>query len=151
MINRFTSTAYAFVLTAVFLISSASMYFPAHAQSVQPEFETATQQVIADQINAFQTGDHERAFSHADDTVRAIFRDTANFIRMVKSGYQPLYNPDNYIFGRNFNMDGTIHQEVIATDEKGKQWQAVYTLRQGSDGIWKITGVKMEPYTGAAT
>lgn len=136
-----------FVLTAstVLLLGSAS------AQTVTPEIETSTQDVIRDQIDAFQTNDHDRAFSHAAPTIKQLFKTTDRFIGMVKGGYQPLYNPDNYIFGRNFNLDGTIHQEVIVTDQGGKQWQAVYTLKQQDDGSWKITGVKIAPYRGAAT
>ena len=131
---------------AFFLLSSG-----AQAQNVTTEAETATQEVIRDQIDAFRSADHDRAFSHAAPAIRNIFKTTDRFIGMVKGGYQPLYNPDSYIFGRNFNLDGTIHQEVIATDRNGRQWQAVYTLKQQEDGSWKITGVKMEPYRGAAT
>ncbi|MEM9279193.1 MAG: DUF4864 domain-containing protein [Pseudomonadota bacterium] len=133
------------------LISFLVIAPTSQAQTVTPEIEVATQNVIRDQIKAFQASDYDRAFSHAAPTIKQIFRTTDRFIGMVRGGYQPLYNPDNYIFGRNFNLDGTIHQEVIATDQSGKQWQAVYTLKQQPDGSWKITGVKMEPYQGAAT
>lgn len=136
-------------LAAIF--SFCMLVFPVFSQVVTDEIETATQAVIADQISAFQDGDYDRAFSHAAPTIKQIFKNTDNFIRMVRGGYQPLYDPDNYIFGRNFNLDGTIHQELIATDQKGKQWQAVYTLKQMPDGSWKITGVKINPYTGATT
>ncbi|MEL7429068.1 MAG: DUF4864 domain-containing protein [Pseudomonadota bacterium] len=132
--------------TALFLLLGS-----ANAQAVTPEAETATQAVIADQLNAFQERDHARAFSHAAPTIKQVFKSEENFINMVKGGYGVLYNPDNYIFGRNFDVDGTIHQELIVTEQNGKQWQAVYTLKQMPDGSWKITGVKMNPYTGAAT
>jgi len=135
----------------VLFIATLLLLESASAQTVTADVETSTQAVIADQINAFQSRDHERAFSHAAPTIRQIFKNKDNFVGMVRGGYSPLYNPDTYIFGRNFNMDGTIHQEVIATDQKGKQWQAVYTLKQQEDGSWKITGVKMNPYQGAAT
>ena len=145
MINKVSSLAAALVLAVVIGVSQPN------AQTVTPEIESQTQSVIRDQISAFQSRDYERAFSHAAPTIKQIFKTKENFIRMVKTGYMPLYDPDAYIFGRNFNLDGTIHQEVIATDEKGKQWQAVYTLKKQPDGSWKITGVKMEPYQGAAT
>jgi len=135
----------------VLITSSLLLLGPVHAQSVTEEIETSTQAVIADQLDAFQQKDYDRAFSHAAPTIRQIFKNSDNFINMVRGGYSVLYNPDRYIFGRNFNVDGTIHQEIIATDASGKQWQAIYTLRQQEDGSWKITGVKMEPYQGAAT
>ena len=123
----------------------------AFSEDVSQSDSLATQAVITDQISAFQAQDHERAFSHAAPRIRDIFKTTENFIRMVKGGYSPLYDPDSYLFGRNTELYGEVYQEVIATDKKGKQWQAVYTLKKQPDGSWKITGVKMEPYTGAAT
>ncbi len=121
------------------------------AQEVSPNDTLATQQVIRSQISAFQAMDHEKAFSFAAPKIREIFKTTDRFIQMVKNGYMPLYNPELYSFGRNTFLYGEIYQEVLVTDEKGKQWQAVYTLKKQSDGTWKITGVKMEPYTGAST
>lgn len=152
MNTNITSFVTAALLACAVLVTSTLLLLgPADAQTVTAEVESSTQRVIADQLDAFQSKDYDRAFSHAAPTIKQIFKTKDNFIRMVRGGYSVLYNPDSYIFGRNFNMDGTIHQEVIATDEKGKQWQAVYTLRQQPDGSWKITGVKMEPYRGAAT
>lgn len=136
---------------AIFISATLILLTPAHSQTVTPDIEASTKGVIADQLSAFQDRDYDRAFSHAAPTIKQIFKTSDNFIGMVKGGYSQLYNPDSYIFGRNFNMDGTIHQEVIATDQQGKQWQAIYTLRKQEDGSWKITGVKMQPYQGAAT
>jgi len=45
--------------------------------------------------------------------------------------------------------DDVAIQGVI--DQTGKQWQAVYTMKQQEDGTWKITGVKIDPTQGAAT
>lgn len=123
----------------------------AHAQDVGPEVSSAGQGVISDQISAFQSRDHERAFSHASPSIRDIFKTTDNFVSMVKRGYMPLYNPQQIVMGRSTIIGGQLHQEVIATDQNGKQWQAVYTLQQQPDGSWKINGVKMEPYTGGIT
>ena len=152
MLNRLHPFITGCILSVMVLVASSLFLLgPAHAQAVTEEIEISTQAVIADQLDAFQRKDYDRAFSHAAPTIKQIFKNKDNFIRMVKGGYNVLYDPDRYIFGRNFNVDGTIHQEVIATDESGKQWQAIYTLRQQEDGSWKITGVKMEPYQGAAT
>ena len=152
MLSRLNPVIAGCILSVFVLFASSLLLLgPASAQAVTEDVEISTQSVIADQLNAFQQRDYDRAFSHAAPTIKQVFKNTDNFIRMVKSGYSVLYNPDQYIFGRNFNVDGTIHQEVIATDASGKQWQAIYTLRQLEDGSWKITGVKMEPYQGAAT
>ena len=136
---------------ATCLLSLVFFVGHAQAQSTSITAETQIQEVIADQIDAFQTKDYDRAFSHAAPTIKQIFKTTERFVGMVKNGYEPLYNPDSYAFSRSIEQGGSLYQEVIVTDQTGKQWQAVYTLKQQPDGVWKITGVKMEPTTGAAT
>ena len=141
-------------LTTRLIVTLISLFLSintAFAQNVSPDIQSATQNVIRDQITAFQSRDHDRAFSHAAPVIRNIFKTTDRFIGMVKGGYLPLYDPENYIFGRNIEIGGKIHQELIVTDQSGKQWQAVYTLQKQPDGSWKITGVKMDPYQGATT
>lgn len=135
-------------LIATALLSFFLLFAQAQAQTTD---ENAVQSVIEDQINAFQAKDYDRAFSHAAPTIKQIFKTTDRFVGMVKNGYQPLYNPDSYAFSRSIEQGGSVYQEVIVTDKNGKQWQAVYTLKQQEDGSWKITGVKMEPTQGAAT
>lgn len=137
-------------IIAALLLSFLLIFTQANAQGTDKQ-EAAIHGVIEDQISAFQSKDYERAFSHADPTIRQIFKTTDRFIGMVKSGYGPLYNPDSYAFSRSLEQGGSVYQEVIVTDQNGKQWQAVYTLRKQPDGTWKITGVKMEPTQGAAT
>lgn len=125
-------------------------FFFAQAQAQQSD-DVAIQSVIEDQINAFKSKDYDRAFSHAAPTIKQIFQTTDRFIGMVKNGYEPLYNPDTYAFSRSIEQGGSVYQEVILTDQTGKQWQAVYTMKQQENGTWKITGVKIDPTQGAAT
>lgn len=136
------------IAAAFLLIASAAS---SSAEEVTINDQSAVKNVISDQISAFQETDYDRAFSHAAPSIRNSFQTTEQFMAMVKGGYDPLYDPDYYNFGRNTFLNGEIYQEVIATDRNGKQWQAVYTLKQQPDGSWKITGVKMEPYSGAST
>ncbi|MEC9343924.1 MAG: DUF4864 domain-containing protein [Pseudomonadota bacterium] len=110
----------------------------------------ATQNVIEQQITAFQAGDHERAYSLAAPGVKSVFPTVERFIDMVTTGYKPVYDPESYVFGRSIEQSGTIHQEVLVTDWEGRTWQAVYTLARQEDGSWKITGVKLNPYKGVS-
>lgn len=110
----------------------------------------ATQNVISDQLNAFKSGDLNRAYSHAAPNIKNYFNTVERFAGMVKHGYGAIFQSDSYVMGRNTIISGEIYQEVIITDPSGKQWQAVYTLRQQEDGSWKISGVKLNPYKGAA-
>lgn len=112
---------------------------------------SGTQAVVRDQLNAFKSGDVERAYSHAAPNVKNIFPTLDRFTSMVQKGYGAIWQSDSYVFGRNTIINGEIYQEVLITDPKGGQWQAVYTLKQQEDGSWKITGVQMNPYKGATT
>ena len=62
---------------------------------------SAIQTVIEAQINAFRSGDDAAAYSHAAPNIKQIFPTVDQFISMVKTGYMPLYNPENFVFGRN--------------------------------------------------
>lgn len=126
-------------------------FAPANAQDVSAADQTAAQLVIRDQLSAFKEADYDRAFSHAAPNIKDIFKDSGRFISMVRGGYKQLLNLNDYLFGRSRLEGGQVFQELIATDGNGKQWQAIYTLQQQPDGSWKITGVHMQPYQGAAT
>ena len=141
------------VLLAVVVFALAALIaFKAFAQDapVPPADRNATQAVISDQLNAFRARDHARAYSHAAPNITGYFDTVEKFTGMVERGYGAIYSPDSFVFGRNTVINGEIHQEVIITGQDGKQWQAVYTLKHQEDGSWKITGVKMNPYKGAA-
>jgi hypothetical protein len=138
------SIVLALAITLAFAVSVMAQ------DTVNPEDTGATQGVIDDQIAAFRSGENDRAYSHAAPNIKRIFPDPERFIGMVKGGYEALYNPESYTFGRNTFINGEIYQELIVTDRAGKQWQAVYTLKKQEDGSWKITGVKMNPYKGAS-
>ena len=113
---------------------------PSFAQSVA---EPTVRTVISSQIDAFRTGDDERAFSFASPSIRSMFGTSENFMAMVKSGYQPVYAPRNFTFGRSSERGGTYFQEVLVTGPEGREWVALYTLQEASDGSIRITGVRL--------
>lgn len=141
------------LLAAGIFILAVVIAIPAFSQTneVGRADTLATQSVVRDQLDAFRSRDHNRAYSHAAPNIKGYFDNVDKFISMVSRGYGAIYNSEAYLFGRNMMLNSEVYQEVIITDESGRQWQAVYTLKQQDDGSWKITGVKMNPYNGAAT
>ena len=133
------------LFTAVFYLG------PSKAQTIDGAKSAVVQQVIRDQLSAFKSREHERAFSHAAPNIRSIFKTTDQFINMVKNGYSAIYNSSSYSFARSRTEAGVIHQEVIIIGPNGKEWQAIYSLQEQDDGSWKIMGVQMNPYSGATT
>lgn len=147
------------LITAAMFALAILLAIPAFAQeqrlseadvAVAPATRQAVQSVIGDQLDAFTSGDHDRAYTHAAPNIKQVFNSVERFISMVQRGYPMVYSPQAHAFGRSLTLNGEVYQEVIFTDGDGKQWQGVYTLRQQEDGSWKITGVKINPYKGAA-
>ena len=104
------------------------------------------QDIIRGQIEAFKSGQDAVAYSYASPYVKGFFPDVSIFMDMVKRGYQPVYNPKNYDFGRvKEPADGTVIQEVLVTGPDGKPWTALYTLVRQPDGAWKINSVQLLP------
>tara|TARA_R110001606_G_scaffold349603_1_gene499573 strand:- start:50 stop:484 length:435 start_codon:yes stop_codon:yes gene_type:complete len=101
--------------------------------------------VIESQINAFLNDDMATAYSFASPAIRQIYPDPSRFFDMVKRGYQPVYRPGNFAFGRSkAAADGSgIFQEVIIQGSDGADWTALYSLQRQPDGSFKINGVQI--------
>ncbi len=114
---------------------------PARAQDIAAD----GQAVIESQINAFLADDMTTAYSLAAPSIKQIFPDEARFFDMVKRGYQPVYRPGNFAFGRSKpTADGSgLFQEVIISGPDGQDWTALYSLERQPDGSLKINGVQM--------
>lgn len=101
--------------------------------------------IIESQIDAFLSNDATTAYSFAAPAIKQIYPDESRFFDMVKRGYQPVYRPGNFAFGRSkAAADGTgIVQEVIIQGPDGQDWTALYSLERQPDGSFKINGVQM--------
>ncbi|MBD9559150.1 DUF4864 domain-containing protein [Ensifer sp. ENS03] len=97
--------------------------------------------IIREQITAFLQDDAETAYSFASPTIRGKFPDKTSFFEMVKRGYQPVYRPGNFAFGRSKVVGDQVLQEVLISAPDGKDWTAVYELVKQPDGSYKINGV----------
>ena len=118
-----------------------SLSAPAFAQSIS--LETMAHRTISSQIEAFRAQDGELAYSFAAPGVKRYFPSPSAFMTMVERGYKPVYAPQSYNFGRYGERDGTIYQEVMITGPEGREWSALYTLRQQKDGSMLITSVRL--------
>ena len=131
------------IATTIATALAACVLLLAPATAQEPAQTEAAQGVISAQIGAFRSGDHDRAFGFAAPNLQRMFGGTDQFIAMVRQGYGPIFGANNVRFGRS-RMDGeTLFQEVLLTGPKGKDWSALYTMRQEKDGSWRIHGVQM--------
>lgn len=132
-------------LTAALICASpiASHLTPqALAQAMKvssPETSQAFQNIISDQMKAFQSGDGMRAFSHATRSLQAQFQTPQIFMNMVRHGYDPVFAPRDVSFGQTRDTDYGPVQEVYVTDRNGENWLALYSFEQDEAGNWKIS------------
>lgn len=138
-----------FIYTAILLLLVASNSVHAESRDKISDIN-AVQGVISDQISAFLEGDSSRAFAHAAPIIRQRFKSAERFIQMVKSGYQPLFLPNNFRFTKHNLVDQVLYQELIVTGDNGGKWRAGYALKQQEDGTWKILSVVLQPLPGDA-
>jgi len=138
MLEQLRTVALAMLAASLVAVSASTALAEENVHN--PEAQSA----IANQIESFRSGDHEQAFSHASPNLKKMFGSTANFIRMVKSGYGAIYGARSWAFGRSRAVSGTFYQEVQIVGPKGNNWTALYSMQQQADGSWKITAVQMK-------
>lgn len=130
---------------AALLIALALAALPGAVTARAQDIAAEGRIVIESQINAFLADDMATAYSFASPAIREIYPDQSRFFDMVKRGYQPVYRPGNFAFGRaKPAADGSgIVQEVIIHGPDGQDWTALYSLIKQPDGSLKINGVQM--------
>ena len=81
----------------------------------------AIQQVILEQLDAFQRDDEVEAFSYAAPSIQAQFKTPDEFMRMVRSAYEAVDRPRSTRFLEAFVLNGQVMQplEVVAPDTSG--------------------------------
>ena len=130
-----------FLVILLFFIGSAGNVLAQSHSTLSQQLQSTAKNIISGQINAFKTRNHERAFGYAAPGLQKLFGSTDRFIKMVKSGYGAIYGAQSWSYGRSTLKDGALLQEVMLSGPHGRDWVALYTLKQQADGRWRITSV----------
>jgi hypothetical protein len=96
--------------------------------------------VIENQIAAFRREDGAAAFAYAAPSIQAQFGDPAQFMEMVRRGYQPVYHPNHVTFGELSQHDNLVVQSVEVVGADGAPATALYFMEHEPDGTWRISG-----------
>jgi hypothetical protein len=132
------------MLRILLVIAFASFLQVTAAGAGESEVKAA-QSTIDSQIRAFLADDPNMAYSYAAPNVQRLFPTVDSFMGMVTGGYQPVYRPKNYAFGKVEQLSPTsIVQQVLIVGPDGKDYEAVYTLELQADGVFRITGVSLK-------
>jgi len=123
---------------------------PAHAQPLGGNDTSEMRHVIEAQLEAFARDDEEQAFSLASPGIRERFGTAATFVRMVREQYAVVYRPASRTFLKPVVEDGTVIFPVQMSDQAGRVWVALYTMRRvGRE--WRVAGCQLVPGAALST
>lgn len=134
-------------MSRMFAALAAAALMWSQASAGEAEIRAA-QATIESQIQAFLADDEAAAYGFAAPNIKRLFPSVDRFMAMVKGGYQPVWKPRNFAFGRAEEMNaGSVVQQVLLVGPDGKDYEAVYTLELQPDGTFRITGVSLRGAT----
>lgn len=123
---------------------------PASADTLIDIEGEAARATISGQIAAFLENDNETAYSYAAPIIKQQFPNVEIFMLMVVHGFQPVWKPKNYAFGKAIQIGPEeIMQQVFLTGPNGKPYEALYTLTKQKEGDYKISAVRIIEATAA--
>ena len=105
---------------------------------------TMTQDIIESQIQAFQNKNAELAYSFASPMIKLRFNNPQEFMSMVKSYYEPVYNPKQYYFIDSKYFEGSIYHQLQIISQSNMSYLATYSLIK-DENEWKISGCSVKP------
>ena len=105
---------------------------------------TKTQDIIESQIQAFQNKNAELAYSFASQMIKLRFNSPQEFMSMVKSYYEPVYNPKQYYFIDSKYFEGSIYHQLQIISQSNMSYLATYSLIK-DENEWKISGCSVMP------
>jgi ketosteroid isomerase-like protein len=121
------------------------------AEKLNAADRQAIEQTIRHQLDAFNRDDAERAFNFATPDIQRMFGSSDRFMRMVRDNYEPVYRPASVRFIRVDLTDGQWVQTVQITDEEGRVWRALFTMRRQPDRGWKVGGCQLQETSALET
>ena len=103
-----------------------------------------TQDIIESQIQAFKSKNAELAYSFASPMIKLKFNNPQEFMSMVKSFYEPVYNPKQYYFIDSKYFEGSIYHQLQIISQSNMSYLATYSLIK-DENEWKISGCSVLP------
>ena len=118
----------------------------------------AIEQTIRQQLDAFGRDDAESAFAFATPDIQRMFGSSDSFMQMVRDNYEPVYRSTGIQFERLTMAPSSPAssstqwvQAVRITDDEGKVWRALFTMRRQADHGWKVGGCQLVETSALST
>ena len=125
----------------------------AHPQpaAVDAADAVAIRELIESQLAAFRRDDGASAFALASPGIRSLFGTAEAFMRMVRTGYRPVYRPREVEFRDLLEIEGRLTQRVVLVGPDGEVVVAHYFLQRQPDGSWRIDGCMLAGSSDSTT
>lgn len=127
------------------LIHQLTYRFSSLSPTVTPSEQAAIRSTIERQIAALQQDDAVAAFAFASSEIQAQFITPENFLRMVQTGYAPVYRPRAVLFQEITSVEGLPAQKVMLMSQEGELVMALYLMQRQADASWRIHGCFLVP------
>ena len=104
----------------------------------------AIEDVIGNQLDAFNNRDIAEAWQYASPNIKRLFGNSGNFGMMVQQGYPMVWVNSDVRFLELRDVRGNLWQKVMVRDAQGGLHILDYQLIETGDG-WPINGVQLLP------
>ena len=112
------------------------------ATSVFAQNNSAIEDVIGGQLEAFNARDVDQAWTYASPNIKRMFGSSSNFGSMVQQGYPMVWDNADVRFLDLRDVRGNLWQKVMVRDADGGLHILDYQMIESTDG-WQINGVQL--------
>ena len=104
----------------------------------------AIEDVIGNQLDAFNNRDIAEAWQYASPNIKRLFGNSGNFGMMVQQGYPMVWDNSDVRFLELRDVRGNLWQKVMVRDAQGGLHILDYQMIETGEG-WQINGVQLLP------
>ncbi|MEM7065173.1 MAG: DUF4864 domain-containing protein [Cyanobacteria bacterium P01_B01_bin.77] len=116
-----------------------------YPKNLSTQDELAIRSIVERQLAAFQANDAITAFSLACPELQRQLRQPRTFMEMIRTNYQPVYNPRAVIFEGIIRIQQRPTLQIILMTQAGNLVRALYMMQQQADFSWRIAGCQLLP------
>ncbi|MEM8539023.1 MAG: DUF4864 domain-containing protein [Pseudomonadota bacterium] len=125
-----------------FLACMMAIWLAATAAVAQDN--TAIEDVIGSQLQAFNDRDIDEAWQYASPNIKRLFGNPGNFGNMVQQGYPMVWDNAEVRFLELRDVRGNLWQKIMLRDANGALHILDYQMIETAQG-WQINGVQLLP------
>jgi hypothetical protein len=96
------------------------------------------ERIVSAQLTALARGDAQSAFANLSPATQAYFVGPGDFLTMVGQEAAPILRTRSFSFVGTEMQGGLALQQVVLTDDQGRNWLAKFQVQQQANGEWRV-------------